>query len=138
MALPSDNKPLKIDASKFLAANQRAIARLPQVRRAALKRALVLTVQEEHRQVPHKTGNLEASIYPGHISPAADYAEFGTRGCRYAASVHERLNRGDGEEIHFTKPGSKPKFVEDPAREIGATLPELLADEVQKKGMYQP
>lgn len=134
----SDKNGLEIDITPFTAANNLALQRMKPVRHKILGRALTRVIQEIHKEIPHGlTGNLEASVGDGVINAEATVAEFGSKGCGYGAAVHERLTRKDGSPIHYSKVGSKSKFVADPARRVGTEeLPEILAEEVNR-GLYR-
>jgi hypothetical protein len=106
---------LTIDTSKINARLDKALAKLPEIRIKFLQKLGQVLLIEIHIQVPHDTGLLEASLF-AEVNADGTILTVGTRGCEYAAAVHEAVGK------HFVKAGSKAKFIEDPVNQIDADM----------------
>lgn len=109
---------LELDMSGLLNTFDTALTRIPEKRRQVLVETGVPTLQQMHEEVPHDTGDLDRSL-DMKISADGTEMEVGSFGCEHAVVVHERLLAPSGYPIHYTKPGSKAKFVEDPGHQVG-------------------
>jgi hypothetical protein len=86
--------------------------------------------------VPVLTGAL---MNTGQVSLPADNGGvvevtvgYGDESVGYAVYVHEELDAPSGGPIHYTRPGSGPKFLERPALEQAPELPGDVRDALMK------
>ena len=85
--------------------------------------------------VPMKTGAL---MNTGKVMPPVETRTsisvdlgYGDEAVDYALIVHEELDSPKGNPIHWTRPGSGPKFLERPFNEKSAELPQKIVDAVK-------
>lgn len=116
----SDTVIFEEDITAFTEFNQRLLMQCPAMRRAAGRNIGVVAEQEIHKVIPNsmeaKT-HMEDGVF-SEVAPDGSEVTFGVQGCPYTMAVHERLQSPSGNPIHYTKPGSGPKFVENPAKQI--------------------
>jgi len=82
-------------------------------------------------ECPRRIGNLEGSWYvekseeEGSLTVVAGYR------AAHAVPVHEMQDPTKlGNPVHWTKPGSKPKFLEDPFNRYKDEIPHFVASKV--------
>jgi hypothetical protein len=108
------------DTTAFETFNQKLLAQCPEMRRVAGRNLGVEAERAIHVEIPNSMeakAHMEDGVF-SEVAPDGSDVTFGVQGCPYALAVHERLQSPSGNSIHYTKPGSKAKFVEDPAKQI--------------------
>lgn len=82
--------------------------------------------------VPVKTGNLMST---GHVDLPVEEdgvisvtMGYGSTAVDYAASVHENMDP----RVNWTRPGSGPKYLEQPLDQAKGELPGIIADAVKE------
>ena len=87
---------------------------------------------ESKRRVPLKTGALmnTGKVQKPEVSGSKVTVTlgYGDEAVGYALAVHENMSP----TVHWTRPGSGPKFLENPVKERQDELPGIVADAIKR------
>lgn len=122
----------EFDLGSVLSRLNEGLRRLPQEGSAELYQYGEEVMGDSKERVPVDTGALMNSGKT--MAPEREGDEitvtlgYGDEAVDYAAYVHENLDSN----VHWTRPGSGPKFLENPLKETQDELPGRLGDAVKR------
>jgi len=104
-----------------------------QAGRVATVRAMDAIMGVSQQRCPRGvTGYLERSHFVDEYDEGELYSVIAGYSAEYAIYVHEMLDPTElGNPVHWTKPGSGPKFLEDPFNESSGNIPSYVANAIK-------